>query len=333
MGAVQRYTTDAVPPADRLTFWNEGSRAIGGVEVEAVAEVPFYGDVARRSLGDIKIFSMKTGPHRAAWTRRLIEQCGEELHLRLWFQETGTTIMLVDGVEHVVSSGEWFLSDGRRPSVSIHPDTGRKIALQLPIHRLLDAERDAIRKLNGGFHVGGGIAQMLWGCLESALEASNARPDGGDDRLDGELGEIMVDLARMLLRERWCDIGVTPMRDITQDRIRAFVRRNLGNPALSVDMIARAMKCSKRYIHKVFNGDQTISEFIWNQRLEQCRSELMQADARSPTLTQIAFENGFSSSAHFSRAFRTRYGVTPRAFRAEMGRQFASRQNEAARPG
>jgi AraC-like DNA-binding protein len=158
---------------------------------------------------------------------------------------------------------------------------------------------------------------MLGGCLESALEARVRDGATSDDRLDADLGEVMVDLARMLFKERLWDVGVTSMRDITQDRIRAFVRRNLGDPTLSVDMIARAMKCSKRYIHKVFNEDQTISEFIWNQRLEQCRAALMQADKRAPTLTQIAFENGFSSSAHFSRAFRARYGLTPRAFRAQ----------------
>jgi len=37
------------------------------------------------------------------------------------------------------------------------------------------------------------------------------------------------------------------------------------------------------------------------------------------TITEIAFFWGFSDSAHFSRSFRRRFGISPRIFRAQTG--------------
>lgn len=48
-------------------------------------------------------------------------------------------------------------------------------------------------------------------------------------------------------------------------------------------------------------------------RLDEARLALRQPDAR---VTQVAMRFGFSSSQHFSTAFRTMFGVTPRAWQA-----------------
>jgi AraC-like DNA-binding protein len=314
MAAAQAFSTEGMRPPDRLPFWNAGAAAIGGVEIEEMARCPFNGTVVRRTLGAAKIFRLGTSPHRAAWTSRLIRQSSEELPVRLCFQQSGRTILISDGVERVIEAGQWFMADGRRPFVSIHPETSSKIALQIPVDRLTVAEADAVRKLAGGAPIGGAIARMLGGCLETAISDFSS----DDDRLDSDLGETMIDFFRMAIRENLAGERRASMRDLTQERIRAFVRRNLGNPDLSVDLIARAMKCSKRYIHKLFSGDQTVSDYIWSLRLDRCRAVLSSPAGRDITLTQLAFDTGFSSSAHFSRTFRDKFGTPPKAFRARM---------------
>lgn len=313
MGAPMTFSTAELPEPDRLAFWNAGSVAIGGVEADQIGTETFHGAVVRRKLGDAKVFHLDTSPHHAAWTRRLIERC-EDPHLRICFQESGATVLSSGTAETTVQAGEWFATDSRRPFTSSHYERSRKIALQIPFDRLTSIERDVLRKLSGGIAMNGGVARMLHACLRAAI--SETTP--ADDRLDNDLGETMIDLLRLMLREQALSFSAPVMRDLTQERIRSFVRRNLHDPALSVDMIAQAMKCSKRYVHKVFSGDQTITEYIWAQRLEQCRAILAASDQRHVTLTQIAFENGFSSSAHFSRAFREKFGKPPRVFRAEM---------------
>ncbi|MER9917793.1 MULTISPECIES: helix-turn-helix domain-containing protein [unclassified Mesorhizobium] len=49
--------------------------------------------------------------------------------------------------------------------------------------------------------------------------------------------------------------------------------------------------------------------FVWDRRLERSKEELLSPARVSPTISEIAFACGFNSSAHFSRAFESRYDV------------------------
>jgi AraC family transcriptional activator of tynA and feaB len=108
-----------------------------------------------------------------------------------------------------------------------------------------------------------------------------------------------------------------PMRATLRERAKAYIGRHIREADLSVDKIAAALGCSKRYLHLVFNaGEETVSEYVWRRRLEGCRAELSDPALRL-TLTQIAHAWGFNSSAHFSRAFKERYGIPPSAHRLQ----------------
>jgi AraC-like DNA-binding protein len=81
--------------------------------------------------------------------------------------------------------------------------------------------------------------------------------------------------------------------------------------------LARAMHCTKRYLHKVFEDeDMSISQYILDQRLDRCRDALCVTSAKDECITGIALSWGFGNSAHFSRAFHKRFGVSPSAYRA-----------------
>ncbi len=54
---------------------------------------------------------------------------------------------------------------------------------------------------------------------------------------------------------------------------------------------------------------QPVFAWLADYRLETARSELMKGDR---TVTEIAFELGFSSPQHFSTAFKKKYGVSPK---------------------
>jgi AraC-like DNA-binding protein len=97
-------------------------------------------------------------------------------------------------------------------------------------------------------------------------------------------------------------------------RIESYIRDQIRDPELSIDQIASALRCSKRYLHMAFAAsDRSITDHIWTTRLDGCRGELARCPDR--TISEVAFAWGFSSSAHFSRAFRKRFGVTPSEFR------------------
>jgi AraC family transcriptional regulator, positive regulator of tynA and feaB len=101
-----------------------------------------------------------------------------------------------------------------------------------------------------------------------------------------------------------------------QDRIKTFARLNLGNPELSVELIAEAVGLSPRQIHRLFaNEEMSLMRWVWVQRLEQCYRELMQDGSARRTISEIAYAWGFNDQAHFSRTFRKHFGVSPRSLR------------------
>jgi AraC-like DNA-binding protein len=53
----------------------------------------------------------------------------------------------------------------------------------------------------------------------------------------------------------------------------------------------------------------TVSDYIWQARLQNCRQELEAQGGK--TITDVAFSWGFSSSSHFSRVFRKYFGIVP----------------------
>lgn len=55
--------------------------------------------------------------------------------------------------------------------------------------------------------------------------------------------------------------------------------------------------------------------FMREQWLQKCAGELRGLDPTSRSVTDIAFSWGVNSSAHFSRLFSERFGVTPREYR------------------
>ena len=93
-------------------------------------------------------------------------------------------------------------------------------------------------------------------------------------------------------------------------RAQGFIREHLRDPDLCIDQISTALGCTKRYLHMLFSDrGMTVSDYIWQARLQHCRQELETQAGK--TITDVAFSWGFSSSSHFSRVFRKYFGIVP----------------------
>lgn len=90
------------------------------------------------------------------------------------------------------------------------------------------------------------------------------------------------------------------------------ITRNLAQP-LKLGEVARVAAFSPFHFHRIFRAmmGETVHDFVKRTRLDRALY-LMSHDQRP--LTEIALEVGFSSSSEFSRSFKARFGVSPRAF-------------------
>jgi AraC-like DNA-binding protein len=119
-----------------------------------------------------------------------------------------------------------------------------------------------------------------------------------------------------LLRSLHTDAGRTPVRwSAWQLREKAlqYIDDNLADAKLSPAMTAAAHAVSLRTLYSAVDGlGMTLAAYIKNRRLARCYDELVLGDI---PVGLIAAHWGFASPAHFSRAFRHRYGMPPNQIR------------------
>lgn len=101
-------------------------------------------------------------------------------------------------------------------------------------------------------------------------------------------------------------------------RICSAVEARLGDAELSVESVAGIEGLSTRYIQKLFKvGSTSFTEYLRERRLERCRLDLANQSLNHFTISQLCFRWGFGDAANFSRAFTARYGMSPKAYRAQ----------------
>lgn len=100
------------------------------------------------------------------------------------------------------------------------------------------------------------------------------------------------------------------------DRIRKFALERLGDNNLSVAHVVEGLDISSAHIHRLFAGEsQSFSAWLWETRLMLCHLALRNPSLANLSIGEIAYKFGYSHAAHFSRAYRLRFGMTPSAWR------------------
>jgi AraC family transcriptional regulator len=97
------------------------------------------------------------------------------------------------------------------------------------------------------------------------------------------------------------------------DRVIDYLRANLHRPVKLAEL-ANVACFSEFHFHRIFTAvsGETLNNFTNRLRLEKA-ARLLRYSEKS--LTDIALDCGFSSSATFSRAFRSGYDTSPSQFR------------------
>ena len=105
------------------------------------------------------------------------------------------------------------------------------------------------------------------------------------------------------------------------ERVMTTINSNLGNPELSVDMIAEEVGISRVHLHRKMKEltNQTPHDLIRNIRLKQAANLL--ANQRH-NITEVMYACGFSNAASFSTMFRNMYGMSPREYIKEHMQQY-----------
>jgi len=101
------------------------------------------------------------------------------------------------------------------------------------------------------------------------------------------------------------------------DSLKSAITELLESDSLSVDDLSQKMHMSKSHLHRVIkkNTGESTSLFIRNVKLKMA-SDLLRHSDRS--ISEIAYQCGFSRPQLLSRYFQESYGLSPSAYRSDM---------------
>ena len=110
------------------------------------------------------------------------------------------------------------------------------------------------------------------------------------------------------------------------------IRDNLG-ANLSVNAIARAAFFSPYHFHRLFTAmtGETLYDHVRRLRLEKAAASLLYDPGKS--VTDVALDCGFGSSATFARAFRDHFGMSASEWRAGGGTKKSKKRKSKSKAG
>lgn len=308
MTAVQKFATEGIAPPERLAFWNAlVDRVYSGTYVKSASE-DFTGEMWTWQVGDLAMIRPRS---TASFVGRDPRYTADE-RLILHLQCRGSSIHRQSGTETALGAGDFVIAS---PHEAYAIDLAAHELLVVEFPRAPLAERfagldDALRQRMSGATPGARVFHDFLLSLWRQSQQGFSDPDWQDG-----VSQVFYDLVALALRGAARPDAAAPVADSAlRRRVLAMVEAQLADPALRTLGLAEACGASVRTIQNLFAAmGTTPSAYILERRLARAAERLGAAPAAS--ITEIAFELGFNDSAYFARAFRQRFGVSPREWR------------------
>lgn len=97
---------------------------------------------------------------------------------------------------------------------------------------------------------------------------------------------------------------------------RAYIAAHMTEGEITPQTLASHLSVSRTRLYEAFAPFGGVSNYIRDSRLRAVRRALLDPRERRK-VGDLAFSHGFKSEAHFSRAFRELFGITPQALRRD----------------
>tara|TARA_B100000787_G_scaffold129806_1_gene98709 strand:- start:11785 stop:12756 length:972 start_codon:yes stop_codon:yes gene_type:complete len=266
-------------------------------------------------LGKLELFDIVIDPvaiHRR--TEDIDKDANDDFLLAT--QVAGTVLVTEGDVEFTQHPGDLSIMSAAEPYSIIHTQHSHRLILHIPA----EAYRERIlahqqgRKFRPRLMAAGGLATIIHEMLKSlAFEA---------DKLNATeqytLAESLLELTSAILRsetDQEYELQHAEQSALFR-RILEFMEANFMDCELTPKKIADANGISLRYLHSLFQqAGMSVSKSMWERRIKATREDLLDPNMNHMRVSGIAFRRGFNDPAHFSRAFKKRFDVSPSKLR------------------
>lgn len=301
------WSTEALPARERFSFWNDAvCDAFLRVRTERDERNGFLGRIASMPVGSIAVNRVASERHLVRRSRRNLAADGDD-----WFfvnlHQGGRCVLRQADREQAVGPGDLCFFDSVRPFDLDFVDDMALTSFIVPrdalVARVVDAAGAVVRPLPKT-----GAGALLRSFAASlAANAADLAPEEA-----AQAGAVLVDLLALALGATAAarEAARPAARRALFDAACAAIRTRLGDPALDLAAVARVTGCAPRTLQTLFQEHgASVSGLVLEERLRLADRQLALGRA---SVTEVAYATGFSDLSYFSRAFRRRFGMTPR---------------------
>ena len=302
------FETCSAPLGQRLGLWGERlSRMCGSLQLQGDTGNSIDGRIEAITLGRLKLCRIVASPHRVTLPP---QWAAPDRHavIKVLLQLRGNSVFEQDRQRLIVRPGDCIAYDVSRPHAIVNSTLTEHLVVVIPKDLAAGHDLHLTDLQSQRFSSRTGIGHVTRELVQTMLDQSGA----GDSEHDGAIADLMLRSLRLSLAQTKSHSLLSAQESLLR-QAHTYIDAHLREPNLDVERIAVALGCSKRYLHMAFAAAGTsVEKHIWSSRLEQCRQALLNTSGTS-SLTELAFSWGFSSSSHFSRVFKRRYGFAPSA--------------------
>ncbi|CAM3759607.1 AraC family transcriptional regulator [Parendozoicomonas haliclonae] len=132
------------------------------------------------------------------------------------------------------------------------------------------------------------------------------------------LGQQLINLLTLTLQHNQPETQKISSEQKRLAAILTAIDRQLEDPEISTDSVAKAACISRAYLFKLLKRHHTsFRQEVLNRRLRRAKELLKDPNQTHLPVSDIAWRLGFNSHSHFSRTFQKETGVTPTDFRKQ----------------
>lgn len=306
----KKNTTD-LRAWERFDYWREVvCDEFVKLDCENIADGDFIGELRGGiEVGSLQFSEVISTPQLVERSKSQISKSAEAYFL-ISFQVEKRCLVSQNGRKAVLTPGSFALYDTTEPYTLTFNERFHQLVVQMPkdvlSRHLINPEQYTAIPISGQVGVGAVLRNFIFSLANEACNAQQAPV---------ELSDNLVNMMALAFNSsmKLDQIGYGSIaRDSLKRRIMQYIDNNLFSSELSNKKIAEAQNISTRYLHKLFQAEtESIHTLILNKRLEKSETLLKDPAYLGHTIEQIAYSVGFSSPAHFSRAFKRRFGYSP----------------------